>query len=114
MPRKKEESKENKEKKTSISEAEFEKKVIELAEKGMTAEKIGEHLRSQKIHPKEHKKISRILKEKGNYVNPDIKNLEEKLQKIKIHLQKNKQDKKTIRESVRIAAKIRRLKKHFE
>ena len=37
------------EKSKKISQLEFEKKVIELAEKGLTSEKIGEELRQQKI-----------------------------------------------------------------
>jgi hypothetical protein len=51
-----------KEKKSKkVSQAEFEKKVKELAEKGLTSEKIGEELRRQNIHPKEYnKKISHI------------------------------------------------------
>ena len=76
MPKKQEEKK-------KISQAEFEKKVIELANKGLTAEKIGESLRQQGTHPREYnKKISKILKEKGKYINPDLKNIEEKLKRI--------------------------------
>jgi len=55
------------EKKTSkkISQSEFEKKVLELAKKDVTSEKIGEILRKEGIHPKNYsKKISVILKEK--------------------------------------------------
>ena len=37
--------------KEKISMKEFEAKVVELAEKGMTAEKIGESLRHEGIHP---------------------------------------------------------------
>ena len=47
-----------------LSDKDFEKKVIELAKKGLTSEKIGETLRKENIHPKEYKKkISKILKE---------------------------------------------------
>ncbi len=46
-----------------LSQEGFEKKVLELASKGLTSEKIGEELRKQGIHPKEYnKKISKILK----------------------------------------------------
>ncbi len=96
-----------------ISQEEFEKKVIELAEKGLTSEKIGEELRRQKIHPKEYnKKISKILKDK--YINPDLKNVEEKLERIKKHYSKNKQDKRAMREKDRIFAQFRKLKKYFK
>ena len=98
-----------------ISQAEFEKKVIELSKKNLTSEKIGENLRKQNIHPKDYdKKISRILKEKDAYVNPDLVNIEKKLEMIKIHHEKNKQDKRAMREVVRVSAKIRKLKKYFK
>lgn len=116
MPRKKSEKTETKSqepKKSKISSEEFEKKVLELADKGLTSEKIGETLRSQGIHPKEYKKISKILKEKEKYINPDIKNLAEKLEKIKKYLEKNKQDKRAMRDAERISAKLRKLKVHF-
>ena len=109
-------TKEKSEKKVKkISQAEYEKKVIEFAEKGLTAEKIGENLRQQGIHPKEfNKKISKILKEKNLYINPDLKNVEKKLEKIKKHYEKNKKDRRAMRESVRIFAQIRKLKKYFK
>ena len=98
-----------------ISQAEFEKKVVELANKNLTSEKIGEELRQQKIHPKEYdKKISKILKEKGKYINPDLKNVEKKLERIKKHNEKNKQDKRAKKEKDRIFAQLRKLKKYFK
>jgi ribosomal protein S15P/S13E len=121
MPRTKKQDKENKEvkeeknKKTKLSEQEFEKKVIELAEKGVTSEKIGETLRKQGIHSKEHnKKISKILKEKNLYVNPDLKNVEEKLKKVTNHYEKNKQDKRAKREKDRIFSQLRKIKKYLK
>ena len=96
-----------------LSQAEFEKKVVELAKKGLTSEKIGEELRQQNIHPQEYEnKISKILKENKLYVNPDLKNVEIKLQRIEDHSQKNKQDKRAIRERSRIFSQIRKLKKY--
>ncbi len=98
-----------------LSQEEFEKKVIELTSKGLTSEKIGEELRKQGIHPKEHgKKISKILKEKDKYVNPDIKNIEEKLEKIKKHYAKHKQDKRAMSEKDRLCAKLRKTKKYHK
>ncbi|MEK6918399.1 MAG: hypothetical protein AABW51_05620 [Nanoarchaeota archaeon] len=94
-----------------IGENEFENKVVELGKKGITSEKIGEMLRKENIHPKEYsKKISDILRKNSLYRSPDLKNIEEKLLKIRSHYQKNKQDKRAMRERERLASQIRRLK----
>jgi predicted metal-dependent hydrolase len=117
MPRAKkttEEGKEVKETKVRPSGSEFEKKVIELAEKGLTAEKIGETLRREGVHSREYEKISKILKKKGRYVNPDLKNMETKLEKIKAHVNKNKQDKRAIIDKEKADAKLRRAKHYFK
>ena len=117
MAGKKSESKNKKVKKekSNLSQEEFEEKVMELAKKGLTAERIGEELRRQNIHPKEFsKKISKILKEKNIYVNPDIKNIEKKLEKIKKHQEKNKQDKRAMREKERVFAHLKKLKEYFK
>ena len=114
---KKTEKNEDKEKIQSkkLSQKDFEKKVLELADKGLTAEKIGEELRQQKIHSKEYsKKISKILKENDKYINPDLKSVEEKLERIKKHYEKNKQDKRAVREKDRVFAQLRKLKKYFK
>lgn len=104
----KEKSKEETEK---LSQAEYEKKILELAKEGLTAEKIGQKLKDQGIHPSEYKgKISEILGE--NYINPDLKNVEEKLGKIVAHYQANKQDKKAKREKDRVYSQLRKLKKY--
>ena len=98
-----------------MSNSEYEKKVVELAKKGLTAEKIGEQLRQQEVHSKEYsKKISEILEEKNLYVNPDLKNVEEKLKRVIKHYDKNKQDKRAKREKDRIFAQLRKLKKYFK
>ncbi len=105
----------SKKKDKNITEKEFEKKVIELGKKGMTSEKIGEELRKQKIHPKEfNKKISKILKESNIYEIADLKNLENKLERIKKHFEKNKQDKRAMREKDKIFSRIRKLKKYHK
>jgi len=107
------EAKTKKEKPKKLSQLEFEKKVLELAETGLTSEKIGEKLRKQNIHPKDFsKKISKILGDK--YINPDLKNVEQKLERIKKHYEKNKQDKRAMREKDRIFAQLRKLKKYFK
>ena len=96
-----------------VTQAQFEKKVLELAKAGLTAEKIGEKLRQEEIHSKEYsKKISKILKEKEMYTDPDMKNVESKLSRIEIHSKSNKQDKRAIRERSRVFSQVRKLKKY--
>lgn len=107
------EEKPSKEKKIKLSQSAYEKKILELADKGLTAEKIGETLRKEGIHPQEYdKKISKILGDK--YVNPDLKNVETKLERIKTHFVNNKQDKRAMREKDRVFAQLRKLKKYFK
>ncbi len=94
-----------------LSDEEFEKKVVELAGQGLTSEKIGEKLRKEGIHSKEYgKKISKILQEKNIYEYPDLKNVEAKLERVKKHYEKNRQDKRSMRERERIFSQLRRLK----
>jgi len=96
-----------------LSQKEYEKKIIELSNKGLTTEKIGEELRRQGIHPKEYeKKISKILGDK--YINPDLKNVEKKLERVKNHYENNKHDKRAMREKDRVFAQLRKLKKYFK
>ena len=103
------------EKPKKMTQEDFEKKVIELAKKEMTAEKIGEELRIEGIHSKEFSKtISQILKEKNIYINPDLKNVSDKLARIKTHLETNKQDKRAMREKDRVFAQNRKLEKYFK
>lgn len=111
MPKKKAEKKEAK----KLDEKEYEKQVLELAGKGITSEKIGEALRKEGIHPKEYKKsISKILKENKAYVNPDVKNISNNLEKIKLHYKENKQDKRAKREIDRLSSQLRKFKMHFK
>jgi ribosomal protein S15P/S13E len=111
MPKKFLKKQEENSKKLSLEE--YEKKVIELSEKGLTSERIGEELRKQGIHPKEYeKKISKILGKR--YVDPELKNREVKLDKIEKHIQKNKQDKRAMRERSRIFSQIRKIKKYLK
>jgi ribosomal protein S15P/S13E len=96
-----------------LSQAEYEKKVKELGKTGLTSEKIGQKLRDEEIHPSEYKgKISKILG--SDYENPDLKNVEEKLEKIKKHYEKNKQDKRAKREKDRVFSQLRKIKKYLK
>jgi len=91
---------------------EFQKRVIELADQGYTSEKIGEITRKEGMHSKEFgKKISKVLGIR--YSNPDMKNIQQKVEKMEKHVSKNKGDKRAIREKERISAKLRRLKKYL-
>ena len=95
----------------NISKEDFKKKIIELAKTGLTSEKIGEKLRREGIHSKDHEiKISKVLKEENMYIIPEIKNVKEKLNKISEHYKKNKQDKRAKRETNRIYSRLRKLK----
>ena len=121
MARKKSPEKTKKEKKTEavvskkLSASEFEKAVLDLADKGLTSEKIGESLRKQGIHVKEHgKKISSILREKGKYSSPDLINIQKKLARIVSHFEKNHQDKRAMREKDRVFAQLRKMKAYLK
>lgn len=95
-----------------VSEQEFEKKVLELSKNGLTSEKIGEALKKQGIHPGEYsKKISKIL---GSlYVSPDLANVQSKLDRISRHMEKNRQDKRAMREKDRVFSQVRKIKKYL-
>ena len=98
-----------------LSKKQFEKEILDLAKTGLTSEKIGEALRKEGIHSQEYeKKISKILKEADQYINPDLKNVAAKLERIKKHLEKNKQDKRAKKEKDRIFAQNRKLKIYFK
>ena len=98
-----------------LSEADYEKAVLDLSQKGLTSEKIGLELSKQGIHPKEHKiKISRILKKHNIYSSPDIIYITKKVEKIKTHVGKNKQDKRALRDLVKVTAQLRRTKNYHK
>jgi ribosomal protein S15P/S13E len=95
-----------------LNEKEAEKIIIDLAKQGKTSENIGLILKKEhKILSKKNygKKISKILKENNLYVNPDIKNIRENLEKLKKHISKNKGDKICRRALMIKDAKLRKL-----
>ena len=97
-----------------VAKEEFEKRTLELAGQGLTAEKIGETLRQEGIHSKEHSiKISKILKSHNLYTDPELKNVGAKLERIKKHFEKNKQDKRSVREKERVFSQVRKIKKYL-
>jgi ribosomal protein S15P/S13E len=58
--------------------------------------------------------MPKISNEKNKNVNSDLKNVENKLEKIKKHYEEHKQDKRAMREKDRIFAKLRRMKKYHK
>jgi small subunit ribosomal protein S15 len=93
------------------TEKEVEAIILKLADKGMTSEKIGLTLRDQYGIPKTkiyNIKISKVLKEKGKFVEPTTTNLKAKLEKVIGHYKKNKQDKKAERSLIITKAKLKK------
>ena len=91
--------------------------ILKLADKGLTAEKIGLTLRDQYGIPKAklyNLKISKILKEKENFEEPTKLNLQKKLKKIEGHYKKNKQDKKTQRALTITKAKLKKINDYLK
>jgi len=85
--------------------------IIKLADKGLTAEKIGLTLRDQYGIPKSRLykiKIKQVLKEKNKFEEPTIINLKSKLAKVIEHYKKNKQDKKAERSLIITKAKLKK------
>lgn len=77
-----------------LTNEQIEKLIVELANSGKTAEKIGLELLKKNIHLKDTTlKISKILKKHNLYKNPDIENLQKDVEMLRKHSQKNKQDK---------------------
>ncbi|MDO8623238.1 MAG: hypothetical protein Q7R52_03240 [archaeon] len=101
--------------KKETTKEDYEKLVVEMAKKGITSEKIGIELAKQGIHTKNQgKKISKILKENKLYVNPDLKNVSDKLERVSKHYDKNRQDKRAKREKNRITSQIKNLRNYFK
>ena len=100
------------EKKLTISE--LKKIVLDLGRKGLTAEKIGLELKNNyNTSASQLKtKINKILKEGGIDKDPDITNLEKKIEQLKKHKSKNKHDYNTLVALSITSAKIRKLKKY--
>lgn len=85
--------------------------ILKLANKGLTAEKIGLILKDQYGIPKVKIygiKIKNVLEEKDKYEDPNVKNLKSNLDKIINHYKKNKQDKKAERSLIITKAKLKK------
>lgn len=85
--------------------------ILKLADKGLTAEKIGLTLRDQYGIPKVslyNLKIKRVLDEKKKFQEPTEINLKAKLGKIIEHYKQNKQDKKAERSLIITKSKLKK------
>jgi small subunit ribosomal protein S15 len=94
-----------------FSKAEVEAIILKLANKGLSAEKIGLVLKDQYGIPKVQLfgiKIKEVLEKKDLYKEPTLINLEKKLKKIIDHYKKNKQDKKSERALIITKAKFKK------
>jgi ribosomal protein S15P/S13E len=90
--------------------------ILKLANKGMTAEKIGLTIRDQYGIPKTKLfgfKIKEVLKEKDKYVDPNIKNLKANLDKVEQHYKKNKGDQKAKRSLIIIKAQLKKREEYL-
>ena len=101
-----------------ISLEELEKIVVELAKQGIPSEKIGLILRDQYGIPTARvygKKISEIIEEKLNIKKQDdFQNINKKIEKIKSHLAKNRQDRKVKKNLLSCEAKSIKLGKYYK
>ena len=89
-------------------------RVIELAKKGLTSEKIGLELKKEGIFVKQlaGKRISKILREKRQEINDaDLTNLERKVEKLRKHFEKHKHDFTSKRKIVEKDASLRKQRK---
>jgi ribosomal protein S15P/S13E len=98
-----------------LGKTEIKEKIVELAKKGATAEKIGLELKKLGIKKTDYpKKISQILRDEKLYNDPELQNVQKKLEKIKKHFETNKQDKRAKRESSRYHSKLRKIKLYLQ
>lgn len=94
--------------------AEVEKLVVEMANKGMSAEKIGLVLRDQHGIPKVRlfgKKMSKILSENKIESNAEEKNVLNNIETLKVHLEKNKKDQPAKRSLTTNLSRLRKFNK---
>ncbi len=100
-----------------IDEEQLKKIIKELSEKHSSSV-IGKILRDQYGIPSTKivfgKSISNYLKEMGLWKNEELENIEKKVEKMKEHLKKNPQDKKTKHKLQKSQGKLIILKKYFK
>jgi len=114
MPRKKlEKNKEEKPKEEKLNEKEIESLILDLAKQGMTSEKIGLKLKEKGINAKSHSlKINKVLKKNNLFEDADIKNLALRVEKMKKHSARNRQDHNVKRALSIKEAKLKKLREY--
>jgi len=98
-------------------EKEIDAVILRLGKQGLTSEKIGLVLRDSYGIPSSKilgKKIGKILKNNNIYKNSELENLKKKLEKIKKHFEKNKQDQRARMALSIISARIRKIEQYQE
>ncbi len=98
-----------------LSEKEVEDLVLTLAKQNITTEKIGLILRDQHGIPTTRvygKKISQIIKQAGLEPKSAFYNAEKRVESLKKHIAKNKQDKKAGHAFINASATALKLKKY--
>ncbi|MEK6935371.1 MAG: 30S ribosomal protein S15 [Nanoarchaeota archaeon] len=99
------------------NEEEVKEIILKLADKGLTAEKIGLVLRDQYGIPKVSiygLKIGKVLKEQDKFQKPSLINLQKKVTKLEEHYAKNKQDKKTERAMMITKSKLKKFQDYIK
>lgn len=79
---------------SNVNAEQVKEKIIELAKKGLTTEKIGLELKKEGIFAKKilGKRVGQILKEKNLYTSADVRNLEKIVERLRKHLSVHKHD----------------------
>lgn len=103
----------------NLSEEEVKERVVELAKEGKKPSQIGRILRDELGVPSVKyfgKKITQILEEEGlgSDLPENMKNLIERAEKVRGHLEDNPRDSSAVHGLEQIESKIRRLKQHFK
>ncbi len=107
-------AKESKSEWVKLKQDDVEKIVLDLAKKGIPPEKIGLILRDQHGIPKARllgKKIGQILRENNIAVNSEQKNVENQIERLKIHFAKHKHDYIAQRTIVKRASSVKKMER---
>ncbi len=105
------EKKINEKKVSKLGKKDIEKKIVELAKKGLLSEKIGLELKKLGIDFKEVK-IGKVLKENNVWEDSDLDNLNNKVDKLRNHFKTHKHDYSSQRALMKKSAKLRKYKKY--
>ncbi|MFW6283743.1 MAG: hypothetical protein ACOC1P_06895 [Minisyncoccales bacterium] len=100
--------------KENLEKEDVRKIILDLAEEGKTSEKIGLILKEKYgVYAKNFDlKIGRVLREEDKWVDPDIKNVKKKLERLEENLRESKHDYPAKQAMFQKGAKLRSLKKY--